>query len=355
MALLIAVGTYFVIRRQSVRAVLAVGLGSLFVLGWIVWCYANKTNAEAVNVAYYTSYFGYVKQVVNDLQTINHTSLLMTLLGILARNAFMLLLISIPVLCLGIPYEWILYFGFAVLFFASGFYRQVSKGFRLLRLLYVYMICYLVLHLFWLPYVSYDRFLIPLLPFLLLILLSEFTVLTSLLRKQFGPDSDWVKRLSTGFIATALIVAVGVTLYSYGSDLYWSLASVSSKKTNGPGAADAEAIEWINTHTNATDVLACYSDPLYFLYTGRKATRSLPMRAGVTWRAHQMSIFTIMNESNVRYLISTSGDFEKEDQPEQQRESLKALIDQRPKRFVLVFESTDRRSTIYRLENDAGT
>jgi hypothetical protein len=354
-ALLIAVGAYFVIRRQATRAVLAVGVGSLFVLGWIVWCYANKTNAEAVNVAYYTSYFGYVKQVVNDLQTINHTSLLMTLLGILARNAFMLLLISIPVLCLGIPYEWILYFGFAVLFFASGFYRQVSKGFRLLRLLYVYMICYLVLHLFWLPYVSYDRFLIPLLPFLLLILLSEFTVLTSLLRKQFGPDSDWVKRLSTGFIATALIVAVGVTLYSYGSDLYWSLASVSSKKTNGPGAADAEAIEWINTHTNATDVLACYSDPLYFLYTGRKATRSLPMRAGVTWRAHQMSIFTIMNESNVRYLISTSGDFEKEDQPEQQRESLKALIDQRPKRFVLVFESTDRRSTIYRLENDAGT
>jgi multisubunit Na+/H+ antiporter MnhC subunit len=55
MALLIAVGTYFVIRRQSVRAVLAVGLGSLFVLGWIVWCYANKTNAEAVNVAYYTT------------------------------------------------------------------------------------------------------------------------------------------------------------------------------------------------------------------------------------------------------------------------------------------------------------
>lgn len=343
-ALLIAVGTYFVIRRQSMRAVLAVGVGSLFVLGWMVWCYANKTNAEGVNVAYYTSYLGHFNQVVNDLGAMNHTSWLMTFLAIIGRNAFMLILISIPVVCLGIPYDWILYFGFALLFFASGFYRQISKG---IRLLYVYIICYLALHLFWLPYVSYDRFLIPLLPFLLLILLSEFAALTSLLRKQFGPDTDWVKRLSTGFIAIALMVAVGVALYSYGSDLYSSLALASSKKINGPAAADAEAIEWINTHTNPADVLVCYSDPLYFLYTGHKATRSLPMRAGVTWQAHQMSIFTIINESHSRYLISTSSDFEKEDQPKQQRESFKALIDQHPERFVLVFESTDGRSTIY--------
>jgi hypothetical protein len=348
-ALLVAVGAYYLMRRQAMRAYVAVGVGSLFVLGWTIWCYANKTNAEGVNVAYYTSYFGYFNQVVNDLGVMNHTSWLVTFLGIIGRNAFMLILISIPVVCLGISYEWILYFGFSLLFFVSGFYRQVSKG---LRLLHIYVICYLVVHLFWLPYVSYDRFLIPLLPFLLLILLSEFTVLAALLGKQFGPDSDWANRLSAGFIATALIVAGGVILYSYGSDLYWSLASVSSKKTTGPGAADAEAIDWINTHTNATDVLACYADPLYFLYTGRKATRSLPMRAGVTWRAHEMAIFSIIDESNVRYLICTPGDFEKEGQPEQQRESFKALIDQHPKKFVLVFESRDRRSTIYRIDDD---
>jgi len=349
-ALLAAVVAYYVVRRQAMRSYVAVGVGSLFVLGWTIWCYANKTNAEGVNVAYYTNYLGHFNQVVNDLAAINHTSLLMTFLGIIGRNAFMLILISIPVVCLGIPYEWILYFGFSLLFFASGFYRQVSKG---LRLLHIYVICYLVLHLFWLPYVSYDRFLIPLLPFLLLILLSEFTALIFVLGKQFGPHTDWIQKLSTGFIGIALMAAVGVALFSYGSDLYSSLALASSKKIYGPAAADAEAIEWINNHTNPTDVLVCYSDPLYFLYTGHKATRSLPMRAGVTWRAHQMLILTIVNESNARYLICTSSDFEKEDQPEQQRESLKALIDQHPAKIVLVFESTDRRSTIYRLENDA--
>ena len=347
-SVLIAVGAYYVVRRHSMRAVLPVGVGGLFVLGWIAWCYANKTNAGAVNVAYYTDYVGYFRQVVGDLASSNGSSFVVTFLGMLGRNAFMLLLISIPVVCLGIPYEWILYFGFALLFFVSGFYRQISKG---IRLLYVYLICYLGLHLLWLPYVSYDRFLIPLLPFLLLILVSEFTSLTSLLRKQFAPDKDWGNRVSAAFIGIALMVAVGVTLYSYGSDLYSSLASTSWKRISRPVQRDGEAIEWINTHTNPEDVLVCYCDPLYFLHTGHKATRSMPMRAGLTWEAHRMLIFDIINESNSRYLISTSNDFDNEYQPEQQRESFKSLIDQHPEKFVLVFESTDRRSTIYRINS----
>ena len=346
-AVLIAVGAYYVFKRHMMRAVLPVGLASLFVLGWTVWCYANKTSVDAVNVAYYTDYVGYFKQVVSDLATNNGTSLLMTFLSMLGRNAFMLILISIPVVCLGIPYEWILYFGFVLLFFVSGFYRQVSKG---IRLLYIYLICYLGLHLLWLPYVSYDRFLIPLLPFLLLILVSEFTALTSLLRKQIAPDKDLGNRLSSIFIGIALLIAVGVTLYSYGSDLYSSLEFGSSKKVNQPAQRDAEAIDWINTHTDPTDVLVCYYDPLYFLYTGRKTTRSMPMRAGITWEAHKMSILTIIKESKARYLVSTSSDFDNEYQPEQQRNSLKVLVEQHPRNFLLVFESTSGSSTIYRIE-----
>jgi 4-amino-4-deoxy-L-arabinose transferase-like glycosyltransferase len=346
-AVLIAVAAYYLFRRHSMRAVLPVGVGSLFVLGWLVWCYANKTNVEAVNVAYYTDYVGYFKQVVGDLASTNGTSFLMTFLSMLGRNAFMLILISIPVVCLGIPYEWIVYFGFALLFFASGFYRQFSRG---IRLLYVYLICYLGLHLLWLPYVSYDRFLIPLLPFLLLILVDEFTALTSVLRHKIAPENDLANRLSSAFIGIALIVAVGVTLYSYGSDLYSSLALTSSRVANRPAQRDAEAINWINTHTNPADVLVCYYDPLYFLYTGRKTTRSMPMRAGITWEVHKMSILTIIKESKARYLVSTSSDFDNEYQPEQQRESLKVLIEQHPGNFVLVFQSTSGHSTIYRIE-----
>ena len=64
-----------------------------------------------------------------------------------------------------------------------------------------------------------------------------------------------------------------------------------------------------------------------------------------------MLIFDIIDESNSRYLISTSSDFDNEYKPEQQRESFKALIDQHPEKFAMVFESTDRRSTIYRINS----
>jgi hypothetical protein len=347
-ALLISVGAYYLIRKQPRKAFVSVGVGGLFVFGWVGWCFINKTRSDAVNVAYYTSYFGHFSQVVSDLGMMNHTSWPTTLLGIVGRNALMLIVISIPVVCLGIPYEWILPFGFTLMFFAAGFYRRISHG---LRLLHVYLICYLALHLFWLPNVTYDRFLIPLLPFLLLILVSEFAALTLLLRKEWSTGREAAKKVSVGLIGLAMIAAAGTTLYSYGSNLYSSIRSVSTITTNGPAGTDAEAIRWINAHTNQADVLVCYCDPLYFLYTGHKATRSLPMRAGVTWEAHQMSIFTIINQSNSRYLISTSKDFENEYQPEQQRESRKALIDQHPEKFSLVFESTDGRSAIYAINS----
>jgi hypothetical protein len=346
-ALMIAVAAYYLVRRQHRKVLVIVGVGGMFVLGWIGWCYANKTTAEDLNVAYYTSYFGHFNQVVNDLGSMNHTSWPVTLLGIIGRNALMLIVISIPVVCLGIPYEWILYFGFTLLFFATGFYRAISKR---IRLLYVYLICYLALHLFWLPNVTYDRFLVPLLPFLLLLLASEFTALVSLLRSQWKADTDAAKRISVVFISIALSAAAFVALYSYGSDLHRALSTASMNKISRPPAAEAELIEWINTNTNSSDVLVCYCDPLYFLYTGRKATRSLAMRAGVTWQAHQESIFSIINESNAQYLISTSKDFENEYQPEQQRESMRSLIEQHPETFVVSFQSTNARGTIYRIQ-----
>jgi hypothetical protein len=182
-------------------------------------------------------------------------------------------------------------------------------------------------------------------------LIRESVTLFSVLRKQFGSGGDWAKRISAGFIGMALFAVAGIVIFRYGLDLYSSMASVSYSRTVGPGESDAQTIEWINENTAISDVLVCYGDPLYFLYTGRKSTRSLPMRAGVTWQTHQMLIFDIINESNARYLISTSKDFENEYQPEQQRESMKALIADNPEEFISVFQSTDGRNSIYRINS----
>ena len=117
----------------------------------------------------------------------------------------------------------------------------------------------------------------------------------------------------------------------------------------GEPAENRQAIEWINQHTDPSDTLVCYYDPLYFLHTGRKATRSFAMKAGVTWQAHQELIFNIIDENQARYLVCTSSDFENEYQPDLRRESFRLLIAQHSKRFVPVFESADQRSIIYRI------
>jgi hypothetical protein len=55
-------------------------------------------------------------------------------------------------------------------------------------------------------------------------------------------------------------------------------------------------------------------------------------------------------EGGARYLILSPSDFDLEYRPELQRESAGMLVEQNPQRFVAVFESTDGRSAIYRID-----
>ena len=347
-ALLIAICVYYVLRRQWRRAILPAAVGGAFVVCWVVWCYLNRTHVEGVNVAYYTNYFRDFSEIVSELQAQSNTSKLMVVLSIIGRNALMLTVISPPVVCLGLDYAWIKYFGFVFVFIAAGFLRQTSKG---VRLLHFYIISYLALHIFWMPNVSYDRFVTPLLPFLLLFLITEIERLASLVRRELSSSNGVIRRLSAAFIGLALFLSLGIALYNYVSDLFVSLGSASLKSNIAPPSNDLEAIGWINSHTNPSDVVLCYRDPMYFLYTGRKATRSFAMKAGGLWQHNQSLIFRIITDNNGGYLVSTSSDFENEYQPNLQRASLKALVEQYPQIFVPVFKSTDERSVIYRLEN----
>jgi hypothetical protein len=348
-ALLIAVGVYFVAGKRFKSVIVPLALGAMFVLGWVAWCYFERTTANGVNVAYYTSYLSHLREVVTELQARDQTSALIALLSVLARNALMLIVVSIPVVCLGIDYNWVLYLGFAFLFVAAGFVRDIARG---CRILHVYIICYLVLHLFWLPFVSYDRFLMPILPFLLLWLLRELRTMASLVRREMGSGTGMTRKASAGVIGLALAGLVAAAIYNYASGLYFPFASASIRKDVGPSSPDRQAIEWINSNTAPTDVLICSRDPMYYLYTGRKATRSLPMKAGIYWQDQQHLLFQIVNESRGNYLVLTTTDFELSYQPDLQTESFKKLIEEHPEEFVSVFRSHDGASAIYRISND---
>jgi hypothetical protein len=346
-ALPISVGLYYLLRRRWKKAILPVGVAGLMVLAWVVWCQVNRTAAQGTNVAYYTNYWGHIQAMMANLQAANHASLLWIYLGIIAKNLVAMVLLSIPLVCLGLSYEGIQYFGFAFLFVAAGFVRQVRKGWRLLH---VYLLCYLVIGLP-VPYTSYDRYLMPLIPFLLLFLIIEFNALIGLVKREWSGGKPVMNKVSAAIIGLALVVAAGLTFYNYASEIYLRVAA--AKRVAGPPHEDAEVIDWIKAETKPSDVLVCDRDPTYYLYTGRKTTRSVPMNAGVLWLEQQSLITQIAHESDARYLVFTPADFGLEYQPELGRERFKALLEQHPRVFTPVFTSADGRSLVFRIESNS--
>ena len=349
-ALLVAIALYFLLRKEWKVAV-PILIAGLIIFAWLGWGFLNSPAIENTNAGTYESYF----QTFRALLGQNDQSTLSSLLSLIARNALGLILISIPVVCLGLAYESVFYFGFAFLFIAGGFLRQSRAR---LRLMHIYVVIYLLIHLLW-PYSAYDRFLMPLLPFLLLFMLVEVQAMFALIRNVLSTQKQLVARVSAAFIGLALVVALGASLYNYGLGVYRSLSLATLSKDVQPSPDDAEAIEWIKSHADPSDVLICYRDPLYFLYTNRRAARSISSREGSSLRSSEVSVeeeakdvFRIVEQNKARYLIVTSSDFDMEYQPNLRREGLKTLLKQNPRIFVPLFESSHGRSNIYRIENN---
>jgi hypothetical protein len=337
-ALLMAIAVYFVISKRVRLGLIVATVGAVFVIGWVWWSSANRTTASGVNVAYYTNYLGHLKQVVFDLREYDHKSTAETIIGILGVNTLMLVVVSIPVVCMGLEYKWVAFPMLLFVFIAVGFVRSLSHGWRLLH---VYLVCYLAVHLFWLPYVSYDRFLIPIMPFLLLSLVLEGDILVALSWKNLPRTSPIIRRLGASALLVALVGMISIAGYSYAIRAYSLVRSASLIKDVKPNARDREAIEWIKATTDPSDVVACDRDPIYYLYTGRRATHSLPMSPGIHWQHDPEPVFDILKKGNVKYLVLTSIDFE--------FKSLKDLIDMYPDRFNPVFKSADGQTTVYRV------
>jgi len=350
-ALIASVCVYYATRKEWRKSLMVAGIGGVFIIGWFAWCRANRTTFDGINVAYYTDYWRDLSETVTGMQNTSHMPRFLVFANVIGRNAILLILLSIPVVCLGISYDAVLYFGFAFIFVAAGFIRQIRKG---LRLLHIYIILFLLLTL---PIPgSYDRYLIPLLPFLLLYFITEVGALISLVRKQVL-EGKMSNRISAGFIGLALVIAIGIAGYNYASETYWRLDASSLTKTIRPAKEDAEVLRWISENTNPTDVLISYRDLLYYLYTGRQGAQSVFFRYGgyiptdnETLDERVEQVLRIIDESNARYLITNPSDFDSEFNPPLQRATLKKFVERHPEIFVPVFRSSDLNSAVYRVE-----
>src|SRR5262249_7706845 len=286
---------------------------SLFIVGWAAWCYAHRTTSEAANAAYYTSYLGDLHSILNSLRDQGSGSVFTGILTIVTDNLFGGIIVSIPVVCLCLNYDsisqlngaWLALSVFLILFsflvIAAGFIRHCRRGFRLLH---IYVLSYLILHLFW-PYASYDRFLMCVLPFLLVFLVTELEVPISLIRKIKSRKT--AARIDVIFVGLALFAGISFLAYTYGSGIIRTLGTLKAVASHA--AEDERLIQWINENTNPSDILICYRDPKYYLYTGRRAISFSWPKQGSSWEGQQTLLRRIVSESGGHYLILTSTDF----------------------------------------------
>ncbi|HET9532705.1 MAG TPA: glycosyltransferase family 39 protein [Blastocatellia bacterium] len=357
--MLVAVAVYFVWRHQWRKALLPISVAGVFVIGWVAWCYVNRTTVEGAHAAYYAGYMHGIDSTISNLQALNNTSKLMVHLNIIGTNALGLIFVSFSLECLGMRYELpgivlipFVFFAFSLL--AAGFLRELRKG---IRLLHIYLVFYLVLHII-VPANSYDRYLIPIAPFLLFFLIGELSTLVSLARRGFESSGQVSQRVGAAFVTVILILLTGTAFYSNWTGIYWSLTSL--KRTDRI-TEDVQSMEWIKSNTEPSDVVVCYRDQMYYLYTGRKTVRSIPASILDTaiYQARQPSpdehakiFLNIIDENNGRYLVLNSTDFRYQAGP--YGESIKLLLEQYPGMFVPVFQSIEGRSTIYKIVNNAG-
>ncbi|MFY9611125.1 MAG: hypothetical protein WAU45_21260 [Blastocatellia bacterium] len=355
--LIIAVAAYYVLRRKWRRVLLPVAIALAFVIGWGIWSQLNRSSFSGANSDYYAGYVRCFSEAFKYLQALNGTSTLSTLTGLVGTNFALLLIASVPVACLGLGYG-LPRVGFILLVFltigliTAGVLRRAGAR---LSLLHIYLIPYFALHLL-LPGSAYDRYLMPVVPFLLVFLVTELDVVISAVRDRLKSRENVFGRVGAAFVGTVLLVSIALALSSNAAAIYKLSAAASFKKTAQPPAEFAEAIDWINTHTNPSDVLVCNSDPMYYLYTGRKATASysLIMLTTVPYQARQPSpdeqareFLKIVKENNGGYLVLNSTDFGYEsDVP---GVSIKDLVERSAQMFIPVFKAPDGRSAIYRI------
>jgi 4-amino-4-deoxy-L-arabinose transferase-like glycosyltransferase len=367
-ALLVATPLYYLVRRQWRRGFVILTVGGLFVAGWVVWSSINRTAIHGEGVAFYTSYSGVIREAFGEARALSGSSFVAIGLEVIGRNAIGLIVLSVPIVCSSLNEFGMGRLGtsigsvgtvslllFVFVFTAIGFIRQLRPR---PRLLHVYVICYFGLYVL-LPYSTYDRYLAPLLPLLLLFFTCELATAGRLVQGAFSSKGGRAGKLAAALTALLLFVGVIGVAYNYGSGAWWTLKSASWKKRAGPSIQDAEAIEWIRENTRPDDVLVCDRDPVYYLYTGRKATRAfkedyLIEQEHAPIEEKVKIIRRIIRESGGEYLITNWTDIAQESHSGSYDEAYRVLLGESPREFSKVFQARDWATAIYRVRDHTG-
>ncbi|HKA19440.1 MAG TPA: hypothetical protein VKN18_14215 [Blastocatellia bacterium] len=356
LALIASVAVFYFYRRKWRKLLLLLGIASLFIAGWIVWCYFNTSVISGEHASYYAGYSQGITDTVNRLQSLNAESKLMTYLRIIETNAVGMIVVWAPFQSLGLRATLPMVILIPLLLLALGlmvlgFLRETSKGIRLLE---VYCLIYVALHLI-VPSHSYERYLIPIVPFLLFFMIREVTHLYALASDGVISNQDLTTKVISVVIGLVLAAAIVIVFYSNSTGIYRTL---NESKSLSLYEEDRQTFDWIRTNTDPGSVLVCFSDLKYFLYTGRKTVRSIPVNLlDVTvYQSRQpdadalAKIFlNIVTENQASYLVLTQSDFR--EQAPAYGESVQACLTRYSDQFIPVFNWDGGQNQIYLINN----
>lgn len=241
-ALLVAAPAFYAWKRLYRQALLFSAIAALFCIPWLVWV-ASHSSVPAAGAAYYSNanYQGW--NIVLNFTWPQK-------LHILLENALMVFLA--PGLLAGLPASPAFLIPAALA--GAVIFAGLLRGER--SVLTAFLAAYIALILAWAW--SPMRFLVPLLPLLY----------------WYGWRRVSGGRVTAGICAALACLTCAISL---------GRASVHTIRLGDPQpnlrASDgwyplAALLDWTKIHTPPTAVLAGNLDPLYYLYTGRKAVRS---------------------------------------------------------------------------------
>jgi hypothetical protein len=220
------------------------------------------------------------------------------------------------------------------------------------RVLHFYVVLYLLLLTLW-PYPPGERFLLPLLPWLLLFLGAEIREIAiradspkTLTQEKGRAIRRPLRWLIPVAILGACLASLGVHCFSFAADLNQRLKDL--RRVN---QEMGESFQWIRQYSTPTDCLMAYPNPLYFLHTGRQTA---PMTFDPTkLRTRPRFLVEPIRKYHLRYLVTGELDFTvyTTEIAEAMRKELQHILQGKDGlNFRMVFSSSKGKYEIYRID-----
>ncbi|HYL98295.1 MAG TPA: glycosyltransferase family 39 protein, partial [Blastocatellia bacterium] len=370
----IAVGLYFLLNRRLKRALVPLAISGAAVLAWSIWTHHNRTSFNEPNAIFHTDYLRYAYELVRDAHIANHRPLVVETARMLVKNLREFAGYWIPSETCGSYTDWLpttptglQHVILRCVWLGGLLYMGIGLRRDRWRLLPIYLLLYIGLHVT-LPYHTYDRYLAPILAFSILYMTKGLWEVNKLAwwrrasASSTSPASTGSARIwavlrfigrgfGRGLTMVPVLAITAFGLVSYAAGLSNTLKHQKADAIER-SYEDAPAFDWIETNTPATAVIATVQHPMYYMYTGRKATLCFategPPSPRQSWQIKQL--LQIIKTNKVDYLVLADSDFASQPGDVDYTSVTEKLIDSGD--ISLAFESPGEKVLIYRCNRE---